>query len=325
MIKFGFALSSEEIHPENLIGNAAFAESYGFDFVSISDHISPWINNQGYSSFVWTVLGGIAQVTCRLEVIVGVTCPIIRYSPVIIAQAAATCGILMENRFWLGLGTGENLNEHVAAKRWPHIDTRREMLEEAIELIKELWKGDYVSYTGKYFETEKAKIYSLPKILPKIAISAYGTKSANLAGRLSDGLITTDCSYDLVKVFDKYGGLEKPKIIQINACFAQSEEEAKSTVSKYWPLGALHGPLMSELRVPEYFEEALKGARVDDMVKDIACGPNPKVHLKNIQKCVDSGFNYLYIHQIGPNQKEAIEFYSNEVIPRVKPISVLNN
>ena len=172
MITLGYALSSEEHNPNRLIANAQMAEQVGFKFLLISDHFHPWVPRQGNSPFVWSVLGGIAQATTRVSVGTGVTCPIIRFHPVLTAQAAATVADMMPGRFFLGLGTGENLNEHVLDDPWPDIDTRQEMLAEAIEIIRELWKGEEYSHRGTYYSVRDARIYPLPEHLPPIYVAA---------------------------------------------------------------------------------------------------------------------------------------------------------
>jgi coenzyme F420-dependent glucose-6-phosphate dehydrogenase len=316
MLKLGFTLSSEEHKPQKLINTARLAEEASFDFISISDHFSPWTNKQGESSYVWTVLGGISQVTSKVTVMVGVTCPIIRYSPAILAQAAATVSSLMEGRFWFGVGTGELLNEHIEIAHWPHIDTRLDMLQEAIQIIRELWTGEYVDITGVYFSYEKARIYTLPNELPKIIVAAAGEKSAKMAGKLGDGLVSTKEDPTVIQAFQsEIGDTGKPKICQIDVCWATTKEEAKDTAFAYWPISGLKGPLSTELRLPEYFEEATQGLTPDEATQTTALGPDPEDHIKLINKYRDLGYDHIYVHQIGPAQEEAIKFYQNEILP----------
>jgi coenzyme F420-dependent glucose-6-phosphate dehydrogenase len=191
MTEIGYALSSEEHVPQKLVQDAHQAEEAGFTFALISDHFHPWIDKQGQSPFVWSVLGGIAQATTTMRFGTGVTCPLIRIHPVIIAQAAATIASMMPGRFFLGVGTGENLNEHITGEKWPIYDTRAEMLEEAVEVIRLLWQGGSQSWDGMYYTVENAQIYSLPDELPPIMIAASGEKAAELASRIGDVLITT--------------------------------------------------------------------------------------------------------------------------------------
>ena len=190
MVELGYALSSEEHSPNDLVENARKAEEAGFSFALISDHIHPWVDRQGNSAFVWSVIGGIARETERLRLGTGVTCPTLRIHPAIVAHAAATCAAMMPGRFFLGLGSGENLNEHVLGARWPFPDERFEMLEEAIEVIRLLWQGGYQTHRGKHYRVEKARLYTLPEEPPPLAIAAAGPRAARLAGRLGDALVS---------------------------------------------------------------------------------------------------------------------------------------
>ena len=188
-LHLGYSLSTEEHRPEDLVTFARRAEEVGFEYASISDHFHPWIDAQGNSPYAWTVLGALANATERLELITGVTCPTMRYHPAIVAQAAATVASLAPGRFSLGVGTGENLNEHVIGAKWPKWETRAAMLEEAVSIIRELWTGETVDVEGKYFTVENARLYTLPEDPPPILVAAGGPKAAELAGRIGDGLV----------------------------------------------------------------------------------------------------------------------------------------
>lgn len=197
MVELGYALSSEEFSPEKLVDYAQAAELEGFKFALISDHFHPWINEQGNSPFVWSVIGAISQVTNQLSLGTGVTCPLMRISPAIVAQAAATAAVMMPDRFFLGLGTGENLNEHISGLHWPPASQRLEMLEEAIAVIRMLWEGGWQSHYGKYYTVEQARIFTLPDNPPPIVIAAGKARSAEMAGRLGDGMVSTAPERDL--------------------------------------------------------------------------------------------------------------------------------
>jgi coenzyme F420-dependent glucose-6-phosphate dehydrogenase len=184
---FGYTLSSEECPPRHLVRNAQRAEDAGFDFVSISDHFHPWVSAQGHSPFVWTVLGAIAEATTHVQVAVGVTCPLVRIHPAIVAQATATTALLFDGRFSLGLGTGEALNEHILGHRWPPADVRVAMLEEAVDVIRRLWSGDTVDHRGQFYAVENAKLFDPPDPAPPIIVSGFGPKAADLAARVGDG------------------------------------------------------------------------------------------------------------------------------------------
>src|SRR5919202_710374 len=217
----GYSLSSEEHGPADLVRFARMAEEAGFAFAMISDHYHPWIDRQGQSPFVWTVLGAIANATSRLRVGTAVTCPTNRIHPAVIAQAAATTASLFEGRFFLGVGTGENLNEHSLGDRWPAASVSREMLEEAIEVMRLLWKGGLQSHSGRHYTVENARLYTLPRRPPDIYVAASGEEAAEMAARLGDGLIGVAPDADIVKRFEASGGSGKPKLGQVKVCWAR--------------------------------------------------------------------------------------------------------
>src|SRR5581483_11208063 len=206
----GYKLSSEEFEPRELVRQAARAEESGFGFAMISDHFHPWTDRQGQSPFVWATLGGIAQATERLTVSTGVTCPLLRIHPAIVAQAAATVAAMMPGRFGLGVGAGENLNEHVAGAKWPPTDVRHEMLKEAVTVIRRLWEGGLQDFRGRHYQVDNARLYTLPEAPPPILVAASGPKAAQLAGRIGDGLVTTEPDAGLVETFRRGGAGARP-------------------------------------------------------------------------------------------------------------------
>src|SRR5262245_30369792 len=214
MLHVGYKLSSEEFGPVDLIRHAVRAEIAGFDFALISDHFHPWADRQGQSPFVWSVLGAIASATERLVVGTGITCPIIRTHPAIVAHAAATVTAMMPGRFFLGVGTGENLNEHVTGAKWPPVDVRREMLEEAVKIIRLLWRGGAQSHRGRHYTVDHARLYTLPRRPPPLMVAASGPLAARLAGRIGDGLVTTDPDAELLGTFRQAGGRNKPSFVE---------------------------------------------------------------------------------------------------------------
>ncbi len=316
MVELGYSLSSEEHGPNDLVRYAQRAEQAGFTFALISDHFHPWTRRQGQSPFAWSVLGAIAATTKRLRLGTGVTCPTFRYHPAIIAQAAATLGAMIPGRFFLGLGSGENLNEHIVGEGWPPADVRQDMLEEAVDLIHHLWSGGIRSYYGEYFVVENAQIFTLPDPPPPIYIAAGGTESAELAGQLGDGLISTSPNKEVLKTFDDEGGKGKPRIGQLTVCWAADEKQAYKTAFEWWPNAALKGELSQELPLPQNFEEACELATEEQVAKEIVCGPDPNKHLDKIQKFVDAGFDQVYIHQVGPDQEGFFKFYQQQILPR---------
>jgi coenzyme F420-dependent glucose-6-phosphate dehydrogenase len=318
MLKIGYALSSEEHAPNDLVRYAQRAEEAGFDFALISDHYHPWIDHQGHSPFVWSVIGGIAQATQRLALGTGVTCPTMRIHPAIIAQAAATSAAMMPGRFFLGVGTGENLNEHILGDRWPPHDIRQEMLEEAVEAIRLLWQGDTLTYRGVHYTIENARIYTLPDQLPPILVAASGPHAAEAAGRIGDGLITTAPEAELLKHFEAGGGSGKPCYGQLAVCWGHDEAAARRTAYEYWPTAAVRGELSQELPTPAHFEQAAEMVHEEDVAQAIICGPDPERHIAGVQEFVDAGYDHVYIHQIGLDQEGFFRFYERDVLPKLR-------
>jgi coenzyme F420-dependent glucose-6-phosphate dehydrogenase len=313
--KLGYTLSSEEFDAPNLVAQAERAERAGFDFASISDHFHPWVDEQGESPFVWGTLGAISQRTERIELMTGVTCPTTRIHPAIVAQAAATAASLLPGRFSLGVGSGENLNEHVTGERWPGVVERQDRLAEAIEVIRDLWTGKLKSHRGKHFTVANARIYSLPEEPPPLLVAVAGESSVELAARLGDGLIGTAPVAESVKQFRSEGGEGKPTYGQLHVCWAEDEEEAKELALRQWPNGAISGSYFLELPLPAHFEEAVEVLDTDDIVESIVCGPDPERHRAAIQEYVDAGYDHVYVHQVGPDQDGFFDFYEREVLP----------
>lgn len=316
MTKLGYTLSSEEFDAPSLVAQAERAEQAGFSFASVSDHFHPWIDEQGESPFVWGTLGAISQRTERIELITGVTCPTFRIHPAIVAQAAATAASLLPGRFSLGVGSGENLNEHIVGAGWPGVVVRQERLEEAIEVIRKLWEGKLSSHRGKHFTVENARIYSLPEEPPPLLVAVAGERSVEIAARAGDGLVGTAPVADSVEQFRSEGGAGKPTYGQLHVCWAEDEEAAKQLALKQWPNGAISGSHFLELPLPAHFEEAAEALDEEDVAESIVCGPDPERHRAAIQEYVDAGYDHVYIHQIGPDQDGFFDFYEREVLPR---------
>ena len=324
MTAIGYALSSEEHGPRDLVANARAAEEAGFSFALISDHFHPWIERHPHSPFVWGVLGAIAQATDKLVVGTGVTCPTFRTHPAIIAHAAATAADLMPGRFFLGLGTGENLNEHILGQAWPEWDVRAEMLEEAVGIIRDLWRGDVTSHRGRHYRVQNAKVYTLPSELPPIHLAAGGKRMAEVAGRIADGLIATAPDEKVLKAFERAGG-DGPRFGQVTLCWAPSEREARKTAHTWWPTAALHGEVSQELPNPAQFTDLVQSVTEDQVAEVIGCGPDPDMHLEKIQAYIDAGFDHVYLHQVGPDQDGFFDFARTELLPRLgsrTPVSV---
>jgi G6PDH family F420-dependent oxidoreductase len=320
MVNLGYAISSEEFRPNDLVANARMAEETGFTYALISDHFHPWMDSQGHSPLVWSVLGGIAHATERLEIGTGVTCPLIRTHPVIIAQAAATVADMMPGRFFLGVGTGEYLNEHITGAQWPPIEKRQDMLIEAVDFIRELWKGGYTTRYGAYYTVENARIYTLPDTLPPIHIAASGPASAEIAGKHGDGLISTSPGPEVVEAYRNAGGKPEPVYGQLTVCWAKSQDAAVKTALEVWGYTALPGQLSQELALPEYFQEAAKIVTPELIQQKVVCGPDPQAYLDKIAEYAKAGFTHVYIHQVGPDQQGFFDFAKRELLPQAGSI-----
>ena len=315
MPELGYTLSSEEHRPADLVRFARLAEEVGFRYAFISDHYHPWVDAQGQSPFVWTTLGGIAQATDRLRVGTGVTCPTIRVHPAVVAHAAATVAALMPGRLLLGLGTGENLNEHVVGARWPAGGERLEMLEEAIDVIRLLWQGGQQTHRGKHYTVEDARIYTLPEEPPPILVAAAKPLAAELAAR-NDGFIGVAPQAELIERFEEAGGAGKPKYGQVHVCWGEDEEEAKQTAHAIWPNAAIKGELSQELPNPEHFEQAAQMVTLDDVAESVPCGPDAERIVEAVNEYAEAGYDHVYVHQIGPDQEGFLRFAERELLPR---------
>jgi coenzyme F420-dependent glucose-6-phosphate dehydrogenase len=320
MTEFGYALSSEEHPPQRLVENARRAEEAGFTFALISDHYHPWVDRQGHSPFVWSVIGGIAQASRTLRLGTGVTCPTIRTHPAVIAQAAATSAVMMPGRFLLGVGTGENLNEHILGDHWPAPDERLERLEEAVEVIRLLWQGGYKTHRGRYYTVEQARIYTLPDEPPPIAVAASEPLAAELAGRIGDAFVGVSPDRKLIERFEQAGG-SGPRYGQITVCWAESDEEAKKTAYEWWPNAAIEGSLSQELALPRHFEEAAGMVDAEVVAEKINVGPDPDPYLESIRAYEEAGYDHIYLHQIGPDQEGFFGFFEHELRPRLAEVA----
>ena len=317
MVEVGYTLSSEEWGPAELVHWARRAEEAGFGFALVSDHYHPWIDAQGHSPFVWTVVGGVAQATERLRLGTGVTCPTIRIHPAIVAQAAATSAAMMPGRFFLGLGSGENLNEHITGERWPAADERQEMLEEAIGVIRLLWRGGEQTHRGQYFRVENARIYTLPDEPPPIYVAAAGPKAARLAASAGDGLIGVSPDEEVIGAFEQAGGEGKPKYGQVHVCWAEENDEARRTAARIWPNTAITGELGQELPLPRHFEQAAQMLDAEEVDEQLPTGPEVERYLEAIRRYADAGFTHVYLHQIVPDQEGFFRFWQEELAPKI--------
>jgi G6PDH family F420-dependent oxidoreductase len=317
MIKLGYKLMSEEHGAGELVENARRAEQAGFEFAAISDHFSPWLEEQGHAPLAWPVLGAIANATERLGLMTAVTCPIMRYHPAIIAQGAATLGMLSGGRFTLGLGAGERLNEHVVGDGWPGLGERHERLSEAVDIIQGLLAGELSNFRGRYFRLDSARLFDRPEAKPAVMIAAGGPEAARLAGRKGDGLIATEARPELIEAFTGVGG-SGPRYAEVALCYAEREEDAKKTAHRYFRWTLTGWPVLAELPDTEAFAAASRHASPEIVAQMVSCGPSAERHLKAIDRYRQAGFDHLILVQIGPEQAAFIDFFERELAPALR-------
>lgn len=320
MLEIGYKLSSEKYPPLDLVCYAKQAEDAGFNFAMISDHFHPWTNREGNSPFVWGTIGGISQVTERIPIATGVTCPTFRIHPAIIAQAAATAASMLPGRFRLGVGSGENLSEHILGDEWPPTPTRSDMLAEAVDIIRTLWNEDngLQDYDGCYYNVENAKIYTKPDELPPIYIAAEGEMACQLAGQAGDGLIAQSGEEEITNNFKKYGGEGKPCYGEATVCWAETDEEAKKQAYEIWPIKANTVQLNADLPTPSHFEQLGEIVNEEIVTEKMVCSSDPQVFIDEIQTYQKAGFDHVCLNHVGKNQHEFIEFCQNEILPEFR-------
>ncbi len=310
-----FALSEE--HPGSaLVRHVAQAEQAGFTAACVSDHFHPWLEEQGQSPFVWSVLGAIASATERIRVQTAVTCPTIRTHPVVVAQAAATTAELFGARFALGVGSGEALNEHVLGTHWPSADVRLEMLEEALGLMRRMWQGDSVNHRGRHYTVENARLFTLPSEAPRVVVAAAGPKAAELAARVGDGLIMTSPDEDVVRRYRDAGGTG-PVQAHLKVCVADDERKAVETAFRTWRSTVVPGQLSQDLPTPTHFAQASQLVTEDQVAGKITCGPDVSRHLDAVDAYRQVGVDEVYVAQVGPDQKSMLALYAQEILPRL--------
>lgn len=317
-VQFGYKLMSETTGPRELVRNAQLAEEAGFDFVGISDHYLPWLESHGHSPFAWSVLGAIAATTERVGIATGLTCPIIRYHPAIVAQAAATIGVMSEGRFTLALGAGERLNEHVVGYGWPPVRHRHEMLREAIEIMRGLWEGGLFSHSGEYYEVESARIYDLPEEPVPIVLGVSGRKSATMAGELGTGIMAVQPQPSFIEDWKSAGGGEGGRYIELSFAYARSEQEGLKIAHEYSRFGALGWEVLAELPGVKSFEGATEHIRPEDLKDSIPHGPDPEPYIEHIKKAIDAGYDHVVLLAAGPDQEGFIRFFEQTLAPELR-------
>jgi G6PDH family F420-dependent oxidoreductase len=314
---FGFFLSCEEFTPEQLLEQAVLAERAGFTSLAISDHFHPWNDEQGSSPFVWSMIGAISQAT-NLPVTTLVTCPTVRLHPAVTAQAAATSSVLTNGGFALGVGTGEALNEHILGDPWPSYEVRAEMLEEAVEVMRALFTGERTSHRGRHYTVEDARLYTAPVNPLPIHVSAFGPRSAELAGRIGDGFVTMQPDHDLVTAFREAGGAGKPVLGGLKVCWDPDRERAVKTAHRLWSTELLPGELAQILPTPRHFEQASQLVTEQQVADTTVCGDDMDEHVAAVRAYVDAGFDQVFVGQIGQEYQGFFDFFRDQVLPQLQ-------
>jgi len=322
MTRFGYTLMTEQSGPKDLVAYAVAAERVGFDFEVMSDHFSPWLASQGHSPYAWSVLGAVAHATERVGLATYVTCPTMRYHPTVVAQKAATIQLLADGRFTLGLGAGENLNEHVVGERWPAVDERHDMLEEAVLIIRELLTGDLVTWQGDHFRVDSARLWDAPAGGVPIGIAVSGEKSLARFAPIGDHLIATSPEAALVDGWTSQTRASEPRSIgQVPICWAPDADEAVAIAHDQfrWFGGAWH--VNADLPTPAGFTQATQYVRPEDVASSIPCGPDLDALAEGVRPFLDAGFTDVAIVQVGDrHQRRFLDEVAEPLLERLRDL-----
>ncbi|MFD3808120.1 LLM class F420-dependent oxidoreductase [Streptomyces sp. NPDC058611] len=319
MVRIGYTMMTEQAGPRELVSHVVGAERAGFDFSVISDHSFPWLDSQGHAPYAWSVLGAAAQATSRIPLMTYVTCPTFRYHPAVVAQKAATMQILSKGRFRLGLGSGERLNEHVVGSGWPAAHVRLEMLEEAADIIRRMFTGEYVSHHGAHFDVENAKLWDLPDEPPPIGIAVSGPRSCEVAGRYGDLVIATEPKPELLRLFDAHGGAGKPRVGQLPVCYDPDRDAAVARAHDQfrWALGGWK--VNAELPGPAAFDQAAQHTRPQDVSDAVPCGDDVDAFVDAVRPYAEAGFTEVALVQIGGDHQEPfLEWAEAKLLPALR-------
>jgi len=323
----GYAAMFEQFTPTDLLAWSRQAVSSGFGGIMASDHFHPWTSQQGQAGFVWSWLGALGATTSNVPFGTGVTAPGFRYHPAIIAQASATLEAMFPGRFYLGIGSGEGINEHIVGRYWPEAPTRLDILVEAIEVIKKLYSGKVVKHQGPHFTLESARLYTLPATPPPIYVATSGPIMSERSGRLTEGIITVGAPDEKIKLLlGRFArGAEESgrspaalkRIIQLHVSYAATREAAVEQAVREWPNGGMAFP-KADIRNPEDFEAMARLVRPEHFEGRVFMSPDLQEHAQHIQHFIDLGFDDVYVHNVGRNQPEFIEAYARSVLPRLR-------
>jgi G6PDH family F420-dependent oxidoreductase len=303
-MQLGYTMMTEQAGPKELVTHVVGAEAAGFDFAVSSDHFFPWLDELGHSPNAWVTLGAAAQATSRIDLMTYVTCPIIRYRPAVVAQQAATLQLLADGRFTLGLGAGENLNEHVIGEGWPAVAVRHEMLAEAVQIIKELLRGDgYTTFHGEYFDVDGGRIWDLPEGGVPIGLAVSGEKSVELAAEYADVLIATEPRPELTEAFEAAGGAGKNKVGQMPISYGTDKAAAVTRAHSLFRWFGLGWKVNADLPGTAGFDAASQFVREEDVESSLPCGDDVDAVIEAAKEYADAGFTHLALVQIGGDQQ----------------------
>ncbi|QTX05900.1 TIGR03557 family F420-dependent LLM class oxidoreductase [Agromyces archimandritae] len=328
-LQLGYAAMLAQFPPAEAVELSAYAERHGFDGVMAADHFQPWLPQQGQASFVWSVLPAIAAAT-RGDFGPGVTAPTFRWHPAMVAQASATLAAMHPGRHWLGLGSGEALNEHVVGEYWPEAPERIARMFEAVEVVKKLFQasraGRDAKHAGPHFRLESSRLWTMPAEPPPIFVAAGGPVTAKRAGRTVDGLITVDAPPERLEVLLRrfHEGAREAgrdpstltRVLQVHLSWAATEEEAMRNALTEWPIGAMRFP-RADIRSPFEVEQIARHVRPEDFAGRMLVSADPEVHRRELQRYADLGFDRIYLHNVGRNQREWIDVFAREVLPKL--------
>jgi G6PDH family F420-dependent oxidoreductase len=321
VVEWGYTMMCEQAGPRQLVDDVVAAERAGFDFAVISDHYFPWLDEQGHAPYAWSVLGAAAWATERIPLMTYVTCPTFRYHPAVVAQKAATVQLLSGGRFTLGLGSGENLNEHVVGAGWPPVDVRHERFAEAVEIVKALLGGGYVNYRGAHFRVESAKLWDLPDTPPPIGIAVSGRQSCRLAGRLGDAMIAVEPKAELGAMFDAAGGTGKPRIGQLPVSYDTDRDAAVARAHEQFRWFAGGWKVNAELPGTAGFDAASQFVRPEDVGEKLPCGADVDEYVEKLRPFADAGFTHVALVQIGGAHQDAFTSWAQrELLPKLREL-----
>lgn len=330
MLQLGWKAGTEQYPPNELLEYAVAAEEAGFDSIDASDHFHPWAE-RGQACFVWTWLGAAAVTTSKIKLGTGVTCPILRYHPVTMAQASATLACFAPGRSYLGIGTGEALNQYSATGQWPDYKLRQARMAEAIELIRKLWMGEKVTHRGVYYQTRQAKLYTRPDEPIPLYISTLAPGSAHFAGKYGDGMITVGgkdpATYRSIIENFEAGAIEAGKdpskmsrLVKLSVAYIDDEEKAIEVRKAYWAGTYLPALFNERIYTPKMSEENGKAVGADTIRKAGCISASPEAHVKFAQQYIDLGFDQLFFHSAGPDQNAFIREYGRNVLPKLRQV-----